>query len=316
MNTDILLLGPTKSGKTSIQRVVFQKLSPHETYFLPSTSKIDSFTVENNKNVKFTIKDFPAETKIDSVKDQAILEGTGAIIYVFDAQMGEIEESCTKLRDIITEASKVNPDIYYEVFIHKVDSDMYTSDDQRMDMYNEFQRELKRELKDADINVNVSYYLTSIYDHTVFDALSKVVQKLFPFVEYIIAMLDSLHNSCGVEKAFIFDIISKIFIATDSSPVDIAHYEICSELIDVLIDMSCIYGKDELKFDEDSSTTIKLKKGEDEESGYTYLYLKEVDEYLALVCLIGEEEFQKKHLINYNIDLFKKSLQELFEKNK
>ena len=294
--------------------MVFQKLSPHETYFLPSTTKIDSFTVENNKNVKFTIVDFPGDAPFEASQIQQILKSAGAIIYVFDAQMGEVEESCSRFREIISEANQVNSGIYYEVFLHKVDSDTYTNDDQRMDMQNEFQTELKRELKDAGLNVNVSYYLTSIYDHTVFDALSKVVQKLFPFVEYIIAMLDSLHTSCGVEKAFIFDIISKIFIATDSSPVDIAHYEICSELIDVLIDMSCIYGKGNLKFDEDSSTTIKLKKGDDENSVNTYLYLKEVDEYLALVCLIGEDEFQKKHLINYNIDLLKKSLQELFNK--
>ena len=141
----------------------------------------------------------------------------------------------------------------------KFENDTYATDDQRMDVYNEYQREIMRELKDDDLNVNVSFYLTSIYDHSIFDALSRVVQKLFPFVEYIISMLDSLNNAWGIEKAFIFDIISKIYIATDSSPLDIAHYEICSELIDVLIDMSCIYGKDSLKFDEESSTTIKLK---------------------------------------------------------
>lgn len=310
---DILLVGPPKSGKTSIQRVVFQKLSPHETFFLPSTTKVDTFTVENNKNVRFTINDFPGDKQFSATADKATFEKTGAIIYVFDAQLGDNEDNCTRLRDIISEASKVNKNIYYEVFIHKVDSDMYATDDQRMDVYNDFQREIRRELKDADINVNISFYLTSIYDHTVFDALSKIVQKLFPFVEHLIAMLDSLHNSCGVEKAFIFDIVSKIFIATDSRPVDIAHYEICSELIDVLIDMSCIYGTESLKFDEDSSTTIKLNKGDDEDSGNTYLYLKEVDEFLALVCLIGEEEFQKKHLINYNINILKESLQEIFK---
>lgn len=127
-------------------------------------------------------------------------------------------------------------------------------------------------------------------------------------------MLDSLQSTCGVEKAFIFDIVSKILIATDSSPIDIAHYEICSELIDVLIDMSCIYGKKDLKFDEDSYTSIKLKKGDDEEPSYVYLYLKEVGEYLALVCLIGEDDFQNKHVLNYNINLLKESLQKIFDK--
>jgi Ras-related GTP-binding protein C/D len=39
-------------------------------------------------------------------------------------------------------------------------------------------------------------------------------------------------------------------------------YEICSELIDVLIDVTCIYGIDEsggnLTFDDKSSASIKL----------------------------------------------------------
>jgi len=313
-NMDILIVGPPKSGKTSLQRVIFQKLSPHESFFLPATTKVESFPVENNKNIRFTINDFPGDKTFDAKADKALLERTGAIIYVFDSQTGELEESCNKLIQIISVANEVNKSIYYEVFIHKADSDMYQTDEQRADLYNEIQRDIRRELKDADINVNISFHLTSIYDHSIFDSLSKIVQKLFPFVEYIIDMLDSLHTSWGVEKAFIFDIVTKIFIATDSSPVDVAHYEICSELIDVLIDMSCIYGNDGLKFNEDSSTSIKLKKGEDDESSNTYLYLKEVGDSLALVCLISEEDFQNKHVINYNINLLKESLQEIFDK--
>jgi Ras-related GTP-binding protein C/D len=38
---DIILMGLPKSGKTSIQRVVFQKMSPHETFFLTPTPQIE-----------------------------------------------------------------------------------------------------------------------------------------------------------------------------------------------------------------------------------------------------------------------------------
>ena len=78
---DICLMGLTKSGKTSIQRVVFQKMSPHETFFLASTQQVEitsksiihnhdksnphTFFVDinNNPNIKFAIKDFPG-TKV------------------------------------------------------------------------------------------------------------------------------------------------------------------------------------------------------------------------------------------------------------
>ena len=36
--------------------------------------------------------------------------------------------------------------------------------------------------------------------------------------------------------------MSKIYIATDSSPVDMQSYELCCDMIDLVIDVSCIYG--------------------------------------------------------------------------
>ena len=132
-------------------------------------------------------------------------------------------------------------------------------------------------------------------------------------------MIDNLISNSKIEKAFLFDVISKIYIATDSNPVEMKHYEICSELIDVLIDVSCIYGMADtqgtLKFDKESSSIIKLNHagGGDEK---IVLYLREVDKCLALVCLINEREFHKQHLINYNIDKFKEGLRRIFEATK
>jgi Ras-related GTP-binding protein C/D len=44
--------------------------------------------------------------------------------------------------------------------------------------------------------------------------------------------------------------------------VEMKDYEICSELIDVLIDVTCIYGSDatggNLTFDDKSSASIRL----------------------------------------------------------
>ena len=49
-------------------------------------------------------------------------------------------------------------------------------------------------------------------------------------------------QNSGIEKAFLFDVMSKIYIATDSSPVDMQCYELCCDVIDLVIDMSGIYG--------------------------------------------------------------------------
>ena len=37
-------MGMPKAGKTSIQRVVFSKVSPHETFFLVNTQAVETFS--------------------------------------------------------------------------------------------------------------------------------------------------------------------------------------------------------------------------------------------------------------------------------
>ena len=128
-------------------------------------------------------------------------------------------------------------------------------------------------------------------------------------------MMDTLISRSYIQKAFLFDVRTKIYIATDESPVNMLHYEICSELIDVLIDITCIYGVEDdgasSKFDKKSSSYIRLSHSNPQEN--IVLYLRELDNYLALVCLINESEIHKQHLINYNIDRFKEGLKRIFE---
>jgi hypothetical protein len=54
------------------------------------------------------------------------------------------------------------------------------------------------------------------------------------------ARLGRPQNS-GIEKAFLFDVVSKIYIGTDMTPVDMLTYELCSDMIDVVLDVSSIY---------------------------------------------------------------------------
>ena len=87
-----------------------------------------------------------------------------------------------------------------------------------------------------------SFHLTSIYDHSILEAFSKVVQTLLPQRGLLESLLDLLISTCRIEKAFLFDLASKIYIATDCAPYDMQSYELCSEMIDVVLATSAIYG--------------------------------------------------------------------------
>jgi Ras-related GTP-binding protein C/D len=49
------------------------------------------------------------------------------------------------------------------------------------------------ELADQHLDLQISTpYLTSIYDHSILEAFSKVVQKLIPQMQFLENLLDSL----------------------------------------------------------------------------------------------------------------------------
>jgi Ras-related GTP-binding protein C/D len=115
-----------------------------------------------------------------------------------------------------------------------------------------------------------------------------------------------------VEKSFLFDVASKIYVATDGTPVHMQTYELCCDMIDVVLDISCIYGfvlrvffltfgkifsrsvpvENEQQpisagIDSKSSCVIKLNTSQ-------VLYLRQVNRYLALVSIVRTENFEKQ----------------------
>nr|CAG4640971.1 EOG090X08AZ [Eulimnadia texana] len=304
----ILLMGLRRSGKSSIQKVVFHKMSPNETLFLESTNKIVKDEISNSSFVQFQIWDFPGQIDFfDSSFDaEMIFGGCGAIVFVIDSQ-DDYLDALAKLNQTVTKAYKVNPNIKFEVFIHKVDG---LSDDHKIEAQRDIHQRSNDDLLEEGLDsVNLSFYLTSIYDHSIFEAFSKVVQKLIPQLPTLENLLNIFVSNSGIEKAFLFDVVSKIYIATDSSPVDMQSYELCCDMIDVVVDISCIYGMKDgegTAFDHQSLSLIKLNNS-------TILYLREVNRFLALVCILREDHFSRQGIIDFNFVCFRQAIQEVFE---
>ena len=134
-------------------------------------------------------------------------------------------------------------------------------------------------------------------------------------------LLDNLTLSCRFEKAYLFDVSNKIYIGIDSSPIDEQLYETCTDMIDVVLDMSGIYGESintnnninstNNGFDENSFSIIKINSINKVESSKSYLYLRFIDANLALICVINEENFERQHLIDFNIKLFREAIKEI-----
>ena len=361
----IVLMGSRRSGKTSMERVVFGKMSPHETLFVASTSTPTLRLVANSELVHFAIFDIPGGCELSelshhgqSLTPMAVFSRCVVLVYVVDAEADPYAE-CARLAEVVALARRVNPRLSLEVFVHKVDGDHFLSEEQKLGCRREIEACVRAELAEltrgdakaedeaADEAASAAasaalqgaaFSLTSIYDHSVFEAFSKVVTKsLVPQRKTLQRMLDALVAACDMEKSFLFDVSSKVYVATDSAPVDSASYELCADAIDVVLDVSSIYApakkgrsaeadggdapppppadgaappaqSDDRK-PRSNAASVTLSNG-------MALVLDEVDQNLALVCLLRSENLEKRGLIDYNLSCFRAALKRLADLNK
>ena len=310
----ILFLGPRRSGKTSIQRVVFQKMSPHETLFrLEATQHVERTVVDHTSLCRFTIWDFPgdyyggggysntsapipnkhypswfrhdhnssspsyrdyndsepqhdADPSFLTNSDVSIYSAATALVFVMDAQDEPYDHVLQHFISTISRAVAINPNLSIEVFINKVDGELFLSDEAKYDCRRDIMQQVSDELIDAQLDdiASVNYHLVSIYDHSIFEALSRVVQKVIPQYQPTLEnLLNTLVRSCAMEKAYLFDVASKLYISTDSSPVDMQTVELCSDMIDVVLDVSGIYGTHHSSANNISSVNGLWNKEED-----------------------------------------------------
>ncbi|KFY07389.1 hypothetical protein V492_07169, partial [Pseudogymnoascus sp. VKM F-4246] len=166
----LLLMGQRRSGKSSISSVVFHKMPPNETLFLESTARIHKDSMHSFMD--FQVWDFPGQLEFmdPSFDADAIFGEIGALIWVIDAQ-DDYLEAISRLNVTIMNLAQSYPAINIEVFIHKVDG---LSDDYKFDLQRDIIQRIQDELSDHGFdNAPITFHLTSIYNHSIFEAFSK-----------------------------------------------------------------------------------------------------------------------------------------------
>jgi len=216
-------------------------MSPHETLFrLETTQDIERTLVDHTALCRFVVHDFPGEYYAELPANDRT-----SLLFVVDAQDEPYDHVLQSFTTAVTHALETHPNIFVEVFIHKVDGELFLSDDSKYDCRRDVMTQVADELAEAGVppdSVHVRYHLTSIYDFSIYEALSKVVQRLIPALPTLENLLNVMVSTCSMEKAFLFDVVSKLYLSTDNVPADPQSVELCADMIDVVLDVSGIYG--------------------------------------------------------------------------
>lgn len=308
----VLLMGLRRSGKSSVAKVVFHRLSPNETLFLESTGQVGKDDIMSF--VDFQLWDIPGHVdfaELGAPEWDRVFEETNSIVFVIDVQDDYIE-ALQRLYLTVNRAVRVNPGICFEVLLHKIEG---LSDDQKLDTERDVQQRIMDELGDTGLDsITMNFYLTSIYDLTIFEAFSKIVQRLIAQLPSLENLLNGLCVNCGIDKTFIFDVSTKVYLATDSSPVDFQSYEVCSDMIDVVLDVGAIYSqpitpRTTPQEPAAMQAVIRLSHGH-------VLWMRELTQHLALICILRQESYEKNGFIEYNFKVVRDAICTILALNK
>jgi Ras-related GTP-binding protein C/D len=85
-----------------------------------------------------------------------------------------------------------------------LDGELFLSDESKYDFRRDVMTQVTDELTDAGVSpdaIQNRYHLTSIYDHSIYEALSRVVQPLIAPLPTLENLLNVLVSTCSMEKS-------------------------------------------------------------------------------------------------------------------
>ena len=184
-----------------------------------------------------------------------ILKNAYALIYVLSAS-----SDLTKAGDAVhniykyLRAKNTNQCVMF-ILVNKADLDLSPPDARSDHLI-----KLKKRIGEDDVDVReIEFFFTSINDSSIFEAFSRVLQRLIPCSPNICKLLNQFGSFCKVEKVYLFDLVTKLYIAHNDEKIwDPLKYDICSDMLDVFIDISYLYDKDRHQDDHRSTTNVKL----------------------------------------------------------
>ena len=234
--------------------------------------------------MQFESAEVPTQLPVLSPEYDAapIFTNAGTVIWIIDSQ----DEYLTSINELLRTAIFLTdqyPRVNLEVFIHKTDG---LSEEYKYDTFREVRQRVQDELSDIGYgHRSISYYQTSIFDHSILEAMSKVIQKLLPQLPAMETLLTKLCANCRIQKAYLFDTTSRIYIATDVSPTFLKDFVACFDYIDAIVDIKQLYGW----YGKDPDDDSRAKDARDSEatgeslitfdrSGDTYMFARDINE--------------------------------------
>ena len=329
-----IIISGSLSGKTSIKKVIFDKLPPYELELNKQKNKKYANQLYSFGYCKLNIIEFPSTFSFsNNLKEcDEYLKKCNVLIFIIDfnpskeAKTEQMEYFKNNILPILNTYSTIS--LY--TFIHKIDN--YNCNSILQSQYKEEARQIQSQIerniypKYEEDKFKNKLFITSIYDSTLKEAFSSILQNIIPQNENLCILL----SNSGLKNSYIFDINNKFCLAKDveMGKVNENMFEICINMINFVLEMTHIYdendGEDKIidsdddNFDEDMEYQLEIKNFKNgipnSKSIVAFYY---IFHNLALIFIVKKDTFEKNKIsIEGNINILRQGIKKIFQKEK
>ena len=221
----ICFIGPQKSGKSSLIKVIFDDMKNHQTKNLESTMTTENSIFTLGNKFKIEITEIPGSTPVNdfvSEGDHLNIKEQNVFIYVINCQNFSPESEFQKLKEIFDITHQKNPKSWFYIFYHQVDLQMFV--DRIYDQEDYIEKHFKDHLKcnvDGSETKEVEFVRTSLYEYSANLRMSQLISKYFNRNSDIVnRLLEKLKDKCSARKVYLFDTYKKLFLFNSSEKHD------------------------------------------------------------------------------------------------
>ncbi|PIK40880.1 putative ras-related GTP-binding protein A-like [Apostichopus japonicus] len=199
---EVLLMGKSGSGKTSMRSIIFANYIARDTRRLAATIDVEHSHVRFLGNLVLNLWDCGGqeafmENYFASQRDN-IFRNVEVLIYVFDVESRELEKDMHYYQSCLDAILKNSKEAKIFCLIHKMD---LVQEDQRDLIFRQREDDLKRLSKPLECTC----FRTSIWDETLYHAWSSIVYLLIPNVQQLENNLKHFANIIDADEVLLFE---------------------------------------------------------------------------------------------------------------
>ncbi|CAM9757315.1 unnamed protein product, partial [Ectocarpus fasciculatus] len=197
----VLLMGKSRSGKTSMRSIIFANYGAKDTIRLGPTLDVEHSHVRFLGDMVLNLWDCGGQDSFYETyfnyQQEFIFRSVEVLIYVFDVMSDDVAGDLERYRGVLEAVDRNSSDARVFVLIHKMD--LVTEEDREVVFLNR-----KQVISDVSGGVDLTFFMTSIWDETLYKAWSSIVYSLIPNMEVLESHLDNFCDICGADEVVCF----------------------------------------------------------------------------------------------------------------